>query len=97
MLGSGIKSFGCSGIDRKSTRLNSSHVAISYAVFCCKKKKDGGILLRGAAVRREPDGVHLFHENSGAELGATYHPPVGRVVRCSGWKEARGFLGVQLR
>src|SRR5690625_5585572 len=28
-----------SGIDRKSTRLNSSHVAISYAVFCLKKKK----------------------------------------------------------
>src|SRR5271166_6837643 len=27
-------------LDRKSTRLNSSHVAISYAVFCLKKKKD---------------------------------------------------------
>src|SRR5439155_25755887 len=27
------------GADRKSTRLNSSHVAISYAVFCLKKKK----------------------------------------------------------
>src|SRR5439155_15266433 len=27
------------GEDRKSTRLNSSHVAISYAVFCLKKKK----------------------------------------------------------
>src|SRR3989442_10469570 len=26
--------------DRKSTRLNSSHVRISYAVFCLKKKKD---------------------------------------------------------
>src|SRR5690606_40085817 len=26
-------------IDRKSTRLNSSHVKISYAVFCLKKKK----------------------------------------------------------
>src|SRR5690625_5351208 len=28
------------GQDRKSTRLNSSHVAISYAVFCLKKKKN---------------------------------------------------------
>src|SRR5690625_5557734 len=28
------------GADRKSTRLNSSHVAISYAVFCLKKKKE---------------------------------------------------------
>src|SRR5699024_12663764 len=27
------------GADRKSTRLNSSHVSISYAVFCLKKKK----------------------------------------------------------
>src|SRR5438067_7364242 len=28
-----------STLDRKSTRLNSSHVSISYAVFCLKKKK----------------------------------------------------------
>src|SRR5690349_23845570 len=27
-------------VDRKSTRLNSSHVEISYAVFCLKKKKN---------------------------------------------------------
>src|SRR5437660_4129697 len=27
--------------DRKSTRLNSSHVAISYAVFCLEKKREG--------------------------------------------------------
>src|SRR5690625_5481462 len=33
-----MKRFHCQG-DRKSTRLNSSHVAISYAVFCLKKKK----------------------------------------------------------
>src|SRR5438094_2745126 len=30
------------GQDRKSTRLNSSHRTISYAVFCLKKKKRGG-------------------------------------------------------
>src|SRR2546422_5839073 len=29
----------CDGLDRKSTRLNSSHGYISYAVFCLKKKK----------------------------------------------------------
>src|SRR5256885_13000243 len=28
------------GKDRKSTRLNSSHLVISYAVFCLKKKKE---------------------------------------------------------
>src|SRR3989442_4430730 len=34
------KSLSCGRRDRKSTRLNSSHVRISYAVFCLKKKKD---------------------------------------------------------
>src|SRR5437870_8137086 len=33
-----VKSSGARRLDRKSTRLNSSHVAISYAVFCLKKK-----------------------------------------------------------
>src|SRR3712207_8362528 len=30
-------------VDRKSTRLNSSHANISYAVFCLKKKKNNNI------------------------------------------------------
>src|SRR3712207_7129031 len=34
----------CRGPDRKSTRLNSSHANISYAVFCLKKKKYTSIL-----------------------------------------------------
>src|SRR5436190_8994054 len=38
-------------VDRKSTRLNSSHTVISYAVFCLKKKKHVDM----AAVRR------IFH------------------------------------
>src|SRR3712207_8178417 len=33
------------GADRKSTRLNSSHANISYAVFCLKKKKQTNYLL----------------------------------------------------
>src|SRR5690625_6845675 len=33
-----LNSYMRGGRDRKSTRLNSSHVAISYAVFCLKKK-----------------------------------------------------------
>src|SRR5690606_40973713 len=35
----GRKVFAARSADRKSTRLNSSHVKISYAVFCLKKKK----------------------------------------------------------
>src|SRR5437660_3902905 len=36
------------GEDRKSTRLNSSHVAISYAVFCLKKKTESTASERSA-------------------------------------------------
>src|SRR5699024_11984128 len=36
---SGLKEYFDIKRDRKSTRLNSSHVSISYAVFCLKKKK----------------------------------------------------------
>src|SRR2546429_4664396 len=39
----GIVQVVCSGQDRKSTRLNSSHGYISYAVFCLKKKKNAHI------------------------------------------------------
>src|SRR5690625_6743482 len=53
--------------DRKSTRLNSSHVAISYAVFCLKKKKrhtnldkvlltDAGVHLAAKEASREVEG-----------------------------------------
>src|SRR5437868_14693841 len=43
-LGGGVEGVAEHGVlapggDRKSTRLNSSHVSISYAVFCLKKKK----------------------------------------------------------
>src|ERR1035441_821404 len=33
-----LKATDCEALDRKSTRLNSSHLGISYAVFCLKKK-----------------------------------------------------------
>src|SRR5438445_9944143 len=38
-LGAGVASVAATEADRKSTRLNSSHANISYAVFCLKKKK----------------------------------------------------------
>src|SRR5688500_19826862 len=50
-------------VDRKSTRLNSSHLVISYAVFCLKKKKNltsadsphlaGGARVRASSARSE--------------------------------------------
>src|SRR3989449_5432050 len=44
--------------DRKSTRLNSSHGYISYAVFCLKKKKKQPNTSRQA--RRTNDGIHVM-------------------------------------
>src|SRR5256885_3036059 len=44
-------------IDRKSTRLNSSHLVISYAVFCLKKKKTPNLSLPRPPT--PPDTSHL--------------------------------------
>src|SRR2546430_4057470 len=46
-------------LDRKSTRLNSSHSQISYAVFCLKKKKQAAHYARTAARRRLRKGGQL--------------------------------------
>src|SRR3712207_8242932 len=45
-------SFGKAYSDRKSTRLNSSHANISYAVFCLKKKKTEIICVRHRTPQR---------------------------------------------
>src|SRR5256885_13182664 len=44
--------------DRKSTRLNSSHLVISYAVFCLKKKKTSDLL---SSLQRDVDSTHPAH------------------------------------
>src|SRR5438552_7126805 len=59
-------------IDRKSTRLNSSHQIISYAVFCLKKKKnkhDSWHLPRPQSRRRE-DSVHQLDRALCADYSA---------------------------
>src|SRR6266702_7753553 len=48
--------------DRKSTRLNSSHVAISYAVFCLKKKKK--INERENLLKKNQVGISQFKQKS---------------------------------
>src|SRR5438874_8400909 len=45
--------------DRKSTRLNSSHVEISYAVFCLKKKKQGDL---DEHIAENVTAIHVTHE-----------------------------------
>src|SRR5690606_42057428 len=51
------------GADRKSTRLNSSHVKISYAVFCLKKKKRHR---RRSGVWRSSTAAHGCRRSRGA-------------------------------
>src|SRR5690348_17549778 len=46
-------------IDRKSTRLNSSHPSISYAVFCLKKKRDKRIKQRRTRASGEDCNAHV--------------------------------------
>src|SRR5256886_8245147 len=73
------------GLDRKSTRLNSSHSQISYAVFCLKKKKSAPRQQRPAAPRGrsgqmrrrrpEPESRGAW---CGAESGCRRQVPRGR-------------------
>src|SRR2546429_5347065 len=72
-------------IDRKSTRLNSSHGYISYAVFCLKKKKKISSLQRiGSVVDNSLPGLGdhaLFHGNSySISIDGVTPMPIHRAV-----------------
>src|SRR5437868_9620501 len=57
---------GCTGSrDRKSTRLNSSHVSISYAVFCLKKKKKtkNDTILKQSKDTKQTHHQHQYYAN----------------------------------
>src|SRR5438270_7803883 len=57
-----------SPIDRKSTRLNSSHSQISYAVFCLKKKNNRAQRPVRAAAWTKPMLSNLFHVHPQTDL-----------------------------
>src|SRR5438067_7682224 len=61
-----------SRIDRKSTRLNSSHVSISYAVFCLKKKKN----------REQPSAEHAEGLLPPCRTHQSLEPPPRASGRC---------------
>src|SRR6266571_2727 len=54
-------------LDRKSTRLNSSHMSISYAVVCLKKKSDDQA--GETAVHQLPEQLEQFHLVTDVERG----------------------------
>src|SRR5256885_3852459 len=66
--------------DRKSTRLNSSHLVISYAVFCLKKKKlqYADLSFRALLVDHDPSpalvSVQLLSTDSHLHVSGTYDP-----------------------
>src|SRR5262245_16985374 len=67
--------------DRKSTRLNSSHLGISYAVFCLQKKKtEESVRKRNEATgdTREPE-PKVYHGNRPTEQGTRPHGPDTRT------------------
>src|SRR5256885_4663235 len=65
-------------VDRKSTRLNSSHLVISYAVFCLKKKNIFADQLQHASralvSRRLPARRALFYGGYPCAMVARAHP-----------------------
>src|SRR2546429_5857169 len=63
------------GADRKSTRLNSSHGYISYAVFCLKKKNKTTDLRRRYTTRTHYDRLHARPEVSTQHDDARIHTP----------------------
>src|SRR5256885_11621016 len=66
-------------LDRKSTRLNSSHLVISYAVFCLKKKKTKQTHSPSRSDGRRPE-KHLELVEVSGESDAACAEVVGRVI-----------------
>src|SRR5256885_3054257 len=66
--------------DRKSTRLNSSHLVISYAVFCLKKTKTSNNLVYPAISRRETAAHDPIPWR--VQVAFTQHPITSSVSTC---------------
>src|SRR2546421_8237464 len=65
-------------VDRKSTRLNSSHDQISYAVFCLKKKKK-----KNNNIRRQLISSRMLSPQRDQELHAVLPNPTRLRKRCT--------------
>src|SRR5438874_3556234 len=66
-VGAGVGAAMLGERDRKSTRLNSSHVEISYAVFCLKKKKKKEMTKSELDMKTDPQPV-LNHSATSLEI-----------------------------
>src|SRR5690606_39707752 len=83
--------------DRKSTRLNSSHVKISYAVFCLKKKNEGhyarkmlfdrnriSLIMATAMICQAECIISIFNTRAKNAVSAPLHKYAARAHRDSG-------------
>src|SRR5205807_2784446 len=72
---------GCDSRDRKSTRLNSSHLVISYAAFCLKKKNRSPLIEEALSTacrrswRRRSLGSALHNHSQPGTSGVVHHRP----------------------
>src|SRR5215472_18224709 len=67
------------GTDRKSTRLNSSHLGISYAVFCLKKKKKHGVIAASAGNHAQGVAYHAGRHKVRARILMPLPTPLTKV------------------
>src|SRR5256885_2549290 len=82
-------------LDRKSTRLNSSHLVISYAVFCLKKKKNHTMTAHGRHNRGLPPTQDLcLHRSLSPE--AVYDVDATARLLCCSRAVARSLCVLQL-
>src|SRR3954470_1796042 len=90
--------------DRKSTRLNSSHVEISYAVFCLKKTRDSKaaarVTVQGGGARQRARGADGRRRRAHRRSGRVQQQHRARLrrVRCFFLKKRRppGFSPLPL-
>src|SRR5437588_7473487 len=77
-------------LDRKSTRLNSSHTVISYAVFCLKKKITINKLATATAFGDDAGGGAIFHRSA-------WIVPFGLAQKCDPGKIRRELVKTRQR
>src|SRR6266849_10811469 len=91
-------------LDRKSTRLNSSHEWISYAVFCLKKKniihQKGKLGVEGSLLARlracESRGGQQRMRRADAISHGDHHPRAQRLVEGGGARHGERLLGPEV-
>src|SRR3712207_6898963 len=84
------------GSDRKSTRLNSSHANISYAVFCLKKKKKKDMNVKIANEKTTKENIIVFLDDTTITT-STLHTIISRMTRVENGSLRRSIDSTEIR